>query len=81
MRILYNSKDTSFKLPFGTLTEGQKCNISIHIPKSCHTRAARLLLLNEDKSEHATFALQKSGENAEYEIFSCSFALVTVMMI
>ncbi len=77
MRILYNSKDTTFKLPFGTLTEGQKCNISIHIPKSCRTRAVKLLLLNEDKSEHAVFSMQKSGETQDHEIFSCAFALAT----
>ncbi len=75
MRILYDSKDQQFKTPFGTLTEGQSCNISIHIPKSCKTVVARLIFNREDGTEHAVFSMERSGEKGDYEIYSCQFAL------
>ena len=42
MRILYDSKEPQFKTPFGTLTPGQDCSITIHIPST--VRAARVQL-------------------------------------
>ncbi len=77
MRILYDSKDQQFKTPFGTLTEGQSCNISIHIPKSCKTVAARLIFNCEDGTEYAAFSMERNGEKGDYEIYSCRFALAT----
>ncbi len=75
MRILYDSKDPKHKLPFGTLTEGQSCNIAVHIPKSCETVAASLLLLREDKSEYARVCMEKTGSDGDYDIYGCRFAL------
>ncbi len=75
MRILYDSKDQQFKTPFGTLTEGQSCNISIHIPKSCKTVAVRLIFNREDGTEYAVFSMERSGEKGDYDIYSCRFAL------
>ena len=75
MRILYNSKDIHFKSPFGTLTEGQKCKISIHIPKSCQTTQVKLIFLLENMSEYKFVFMEKTDETDNYEIFSCSFEL------
>lgn len=75
MRILYNSKDTEFKSPFGTLTEGQKCKISVHIPKSCQTVGVNLIFLLEDMSEYKSVAMELSDTTDDYEIFSCAFSL------
>ncbi len=75
MRILYNSKDTVFKSPFGTLTEGQKCKISIHIPKSCQTKTVNLVFLFEDMNEYKSVPMQRHENTGDYEIFSCTFAL------
>lgn len=75
MRILYNSKDIRFKQPFGTLTEGQSCRISIHIPKSCQTRAVKLVLLQENKVEYSSFELYLDEKTEDYEIYSCGFSI------
>ena len=32
MRILYDSKQSIFKSPFGTLVPNQVCNLHLHIP-------------------------------------------------
>ena len=50
MRILYDSKDPAYKTPFGTLTPGERCDLSLKIPVSCRTRAAKLCILREDRS-------------------------------
>ncbi len=75
MRILYNSKDKNFKTPFGTLTEGQKCKISVHIPASCKTVLSELIFLRDGGEQCAAFTMKKSGEYGDYEIYSCNFAL------
>ncbi len=75
MRILYNSKDATHKLPFGTLTEGQLCNITVRIPKGCQTTKAKLVLLREDKTPVAEFFMRKTAEQEQYESYSCAFSL------
>ena len=75
MRILYNSKDTRFKKPFGTLTEGQRCSIEIHIPSSCRTVRVSLAFLKEDKSEYKSFAMSFSRSTDGYDIYSVDFSL------
>lgn len=75
MRILYNSKDTEFKSPFGTLIEGQKCKISIHIPKSCQTVGVNLIFLFENMCEYKSVPMERCDTTDDYEIFSCTFTL------
>ncbi len=75
MRILYDSKDPKHKLPFGTLTEGQTCHISVHIPFSCATREVKLVVLRENKAPYAEFAMTRSGEDGAYEIYAADFTL------
>ena len=75
MRILYNSKDTHFKLPFGTLIEGQSCNISVHIPKSCQTVRVKLMLLRENMCEYRSVEMALRETTEDYEIYSCAFSL------
>lgn len=75
MRILYNSKDSAHKMPFGTLTEGQTCSISVHIPASCLTREVSLVLLRENKTPYRTVAMTCKGVDGAYEIYSCDFSV------
>ena len=48
MRILYNSKLSQFKTPFGTLCPGETCTMHIQIPCSCQTVHVEVRLLRED---------------------------------
>ena len=43
MRILYDSKLLAHKDPFGTLTPGQKCKLTIHVPSA--VQATRVVCL------------------------------------
>lgn len=75
MRILYNSKDPTFKSPFGTLTEGEICRISVHIPRSCKTVRAKLVFLNDGMSEYCFFDMKKDAEIGDYEVYRGEFSL------
>ena len=75
MRILYNSKDTTFKTPFGTITEGQKTTLSIHIPASCRTENVKVVFTRENGEPFADFGMPKSGEYPHYEIYTGSFEI------
>ena len=75
MRILFDSKLSQFKTPFGTLKPGEKCTIHIDIPVSCRTRQAELCLLEEDGKERAACILSRTGGNALYDTYGGSFAI------
>ena len=38
MRILFDSKQSHFKTPFGTLTPGEECTLCIHVPASVQAK-------------------------------------------
>lgn len=75
--ILYNSKESVYKMPFGSLTEGQKCKISIFIPSECLTEKAELIFLREDgdREEKIFFLMKKESDDTPYEKYSCEFSL------
>lgn len=75
MRILYNSKHTDFKMPFGTLTEGQRCKMSVHIPRSCITKTVAIVFLREDGAHYCSVDMTLSDTSNDYDIFSGEFSL------
>ena len=75
MRILYNSKLSQFKTPFGTLTPGETCTMRIQIPCSCQTTHVELRLLSEDAKPFLNVPMVKTGVTELYETWSVSFAL------
>ena len=44
MRILFDSKLPQHKRPFGCLTPGEDCTLSVHIPVAVMTRKAEMVL-------------------------------------
>ena len=48
MRILFDSKLSQFKTPFGTLLPGEACRLRVDIPASCRTVKAEVRFLRED---------------------------------
>lgn len=75
MRILFDSKLSQFKTPFGVLHPGKPCTMHIQIPVSCRTTRVQLLLLRENCSteREIEMSLQERGEL--YECYGCTFAL------
>ena len=78
MRILFDSKKTAFKDPFGTLVPDQPCTLHIHIP-SCVGATAVSCLFFADGSQQpeltAAFTLEQ--KRGAYDIFRCTFSLKT----
>lgn len=74
MRILYNSKDSKFKKPFGCVRENENCEISVHIPVTVNTLSVRLVL-TDDCGLCEKFDFAKSGQYEMYEIFTCNFSI------
>ena len=75
MRILFDSKLSQFKTPFGVLKPGEDCTIHIQIPVSCQTEHVELLLLREDGAPEREIGMQRQETGALYECFGCTFAL------
>ena len=73
MRILYDSKSLVYKKPFGTIREGEKCEISIDIPKHCKTKEVFVEFFTE-QDKTFEFALSEKAELDEnYERYSGNF--------
>lgn len=75
MRILYDSWNSEYKTPFGTLTVGQKCTVRIKTPKSIETRFVQLILEKEDADAVLEFPFVWAGSEEGYDVFKCEFAV------
>ncbi len=74
MRILYDSKQTQFKSPFGTLVPGEECTLNIHVPHTVQAKSVECVLQNEDGSHLRTVPMEFAKKIGAYEIFKGSFA-------
>lgn len=75
LRILYDSLNTAHKTPFGTLTPGQNCTMTVAIPTSCLTTEVALVLQHENGSffREEPFVLAQTQE--PYEYYKAEFSL------
>ncbi len=64
MRILYDSKSPLHKDPYGCVSVGQSCAVSVHIPSSCHAQSAELVT-----DCGLSFELTKSRSFDGYDIY------------
>ncbi len=70
MRILYDSKLSQYKTPFGTVTPGQTCTLHIHIP--CNVQATAVdchLLYDDGVTDAQTIAFARQTIQDSYEIW------------
>ena len=77
MRILFDSKNTLYKEPFGCLRPGENCRLTVHIPKDVATRDAKAVFLHEDGSPFRDIPLYKKEELGAYELWEGNFSLDT----
>ncbi len=74
MRILFDSKKSEFKDPFGTLLPGQECRLCIHIPISVQTRQVECILEGVD-GQRLTVPLSQCTRQEPYEHWQGHFSL------
>ena len=75
MRILYDSKQSQFKTPFGTLSSGQECTLNIYVPASVQATAVTCELLYDDHSPAQSVRMDFKMKKGAYEIFQGKFIL------
>lgn len=75
MRILFDSKKTEYKKPFGAIKAGEKCTLCIKIPCSCSARSVWIKLFNEHTGENFSFEMVKAYKSENYDTFEGSFSL------
>ena len=77
MRILFDSKKTAFKEPFGTLTAGERCTMHIHIPSSVAATEVSCLFFADGTNNEPTLSVPFSltEKRGAYDIFESSFSL------
>ncbi len=74
LRILYNSKDPAHKSPFGTLTPGQVCRMTVSVPQSCRTTKVVLVLERENGAWYREVAFTGMTVEEPYEHYSVEFS-------
>ena len=77
MRILFDSKDTAHKSPFGTLTPGQECTLNLHIPSSVGAKSVVCQFNQENGTPFQETALALHEKRGAYDIFRGTFRLET----
>ncbi len=77
MRILFDSKLSQFKTPFGTLTPGQACTLNIHIPTNIATTQVEVCMLRENGTPEKTIAMELLKTYGAYDVYTASFSLET----
>ena len=75
MRILFDSQKAIFKTPFGTLSQGQNCQLHIHIPTSVGAVKTECILTMDDGSVSCVATMEKEAKEGHYDIFGGSFSL------
>ena len=77
MRILYNSRESRFKTPFGTLLPEQTCTLHIHVPIPVQADYVACELLHEDMSAAQVVKMEKEATKGAYVIFRGEFTIST----
>lgn len=75
MRILFDSKKTEYKDPFGCLTPGQACRLRIRIPKSVKTAAVTVAVTQENGTPFLELPMHLACDEELYDIWEGQLAL------
>ena len=74
MRILFDSKQTQYKDPFGTLTPGQMCTLNIHIPSAVQATSVECVINHEYGGLCQSVPMTYKKKAGPYDIFSGKFS-------
>ena len=74
MRILFDSKQTQFKSPFGTVTPGQEVTLTIHVPSSVQATGVTCIINHPDDVHAFNVPLTFKMKKGAYEIYQGKFS-------
>ena len=75
MRILYDSKQTQYKSPFGTLTPGQECTLHVQVPTTVRATRLECQILWQDKTFKCSVPMVLCRTKGPYDDFTGTFSL------
>ena len=75
MRILFDSKKTEYKSPFGCLEPGQGCTLRIRIPESVKTSAVTVCVQKENGEAYRDIPMFYGKTDGLYDIWQAEFSL------
>ncbi len=75
LRILYDSKKSEYKSPFGALHVGELCSLCLKIPVSCETYEVKILFENDHTGDKHSVSANLISEDGLYETYGCEFSL------
>ena len=78
MRILFDSRQTAFKKPFGTLAQGQECVLNIHIPTQIQTQQVECAFFADGCHQPAKIvSFTCESKLGAYDVWTGKFSLET----
>ena len=75
MRILFDSKQLTFKDPFGTLVPDQTCTLNIHVPATVQAVGVTCVFQRENGAPAWEFPMEYKIKKGAYDIFQGKFSL------
>ena len=77
MRILFDSKKTEYKEPFGCLTPNQACRLTVKIPVTVKTSGVQICMQTEDGAPFGEFPMAFLKTEDLYDFWQAQIALET----
>ena len=75
MRILYDSKQLKHKTPFGTLSTGQSCTMTIYVPSSVQATMISCIINRADGGHAMNADIPFKEKEGPYDIFQGTFSM------
>ena len=75
MRILYDSKQLKHKTPFGTLSTGEKCTMTIYVPSTVQATMISCIINRADGSHAMNADIPFKEKEGPYDIFQGTFSM------
>ena len=75
MRILYDSKSIKHKTPFGTLSTGETCTMTIYVPSAVQATMISCIINRADGSHAKNADLPFKEKSGLYDVFQGSFSI------
>ena len=75
MRILFDSKKTEYKVPFGCILPGEACTLSVRIPVTVKTTAVEIVVERESGEAYEAFSMSFAKSDGVYDIWQGDISL------
>ena len=75
MRILFDSKATEYKTPFGCITPEEPCILRIRIPVTVAAKKVRIVMERENGQRYEEWTMEKEATEGPYDLFRGCFTI------